>query len=181
MKQQAANNKHIVFPPKEKDGKGQTISITNVHLGSGAFGQVNFGFDTHDPKKVYAIKIIEKQKLQQNPKNLTNLTNEITIMSEIRSPYIVALQNATKTSQRYYLAMELCNGGDLSNFVKQRGGYLREEEARLILRQIVQGIAAIKTKEVMHRDLKLPNILLQFTDLPKDICTEADFNLNKYI
>ena len=102
-------------------------------------------------------------------------------MSEIRSPYIVALQNATKTSQRYYLAMELCNGGDLGNFVKQRGGYLREEEARLILRQIVQGIAAIKTKEVMHRDLKLPNIMLHFTDQPRDICTDPTFNLNKYI
>jgi len=102
-------------------------------------------------------------------------------MSEIRSPYIVALQNATKTSQRYYLAMELCNGGDLGNFVKQRGGYLREEEARLILRQIVQGIAAIKTKEVMHRDLKLPNIMLHFIDQPRDICTDTTFNLNKYI
>ena len=63
MKQQAASNKHIQFPPKEKDGKGQTISITNFHLGSGAFGQVKFGYDAHDPTKVYAIKVIDKQKL----------------------------------------------------------------------------------------------------------------------
>jgi serine/threonine-protein kinase ULK/ATG1 len=93
---------------------------------------------------VYAIKVIDNEKLK-NKKNLTNLVNEIAIMSEIRSPHIVALLNATKTSRNYYLAMELCNGGDLDNFKRQRGGYLREEEARLILCQIVKGITAIKT------------------------------------
>jgi serine/threonine protein kinase len=40
--------------------------------------------------------------------------------------------------------MELCNGGDLANFVKQRGGFLQEAEARLILRQVVHGMMAIK-------------------------------------
>jgi len=68
------------------------------------------GYDAQDPKKVYAIKTISKQKLNEHPKNLTNLTNEIVIMSEMRSPYIVALLNATKTANSYYLAMELCNG-----------------------------------------------------------------------
>ena len=102
-------------------------------------------------------------------------------MADIRSPYVVALNNATKTAGHFYLVMELCNGGDLSNFVKQRGGYLREEEARLILRQIVLGLAAIKNKEVMHRDLKLPNIMLHFADQPKDACTDMTFKLNEYI
>jgi len=47
-----------------------------------------------------------------------------------------------------------------------RSGYLKEEEARLILRQIVAGLAAIKEKGVMHRDLKLSNILINFKNLP---------------
>jgi serine/threonine protein kinase len=58
--------------------------------------------------------------------------------------------------------MEYCNGGDLDNFRNQRGGFLRESEARLILCQILKGIAAIKDKDVMHRDLKLPNVMLHF-------------------
>ena len=65
-------------------------------------------------------------------------------MSAIRSDYVVALHNATKTSKNYYLAMELCNGKDLEKFVEQRGGYLKEQEARLILCQIVNGMTAIK-------------------------------------
>ena len=62
--------------------------------------------------------------------------------------------------------MELCNGGDLENYVKQRGGYLEEQEARLILCQIVEGLAALKSKDVMHRDLKLANIMMHFSLLP---------------
>jgi len=62
-----------------------------------------------------------------------------------------------------------------------RSGYLREEEARLILRQIVAGIAAIKEKEVMHRDLKLSNILMHFKALPKDIGVPSGKGLKKYI
>ena len=99
----------------------------------------------------------------------------------MRSPNIVAIFNATKTENNYYLALELCNGGDLENFVKKRGGFLKEEEARLILRQIVQGITEIKSKKVMHRDLKLPNIMVHFVDKPKDVCMDSEFILNDYI
>jgi len=47
-------------------------------------------------------------------------------MAEIKSPYVVALRDATKTMGNYYLAMELCNGGDLENFRRARGGQLPE-------------------------------------------------------
>lgn len=47
-------------------------------------------------------------------------------MAEIKSPYVVALRDATKTMGNYYLAMELCNGGDLENFRRARGGKLHE-------------------------------------------------------
>lgn len=87
-------------------------------------------------------------------------------MSKIRSDNVVALHNATKTTKNYYLAMELCNGKDLQNYVEQRGGYLKEQEARIILRQILRGMTAIKDENVMHRDLKLPNIMMNFSQLP---------------
>lgn len=65
--------------------------------------------------------------------------------------------------------MELCNGGDLDNFRRLRGGYLKETEARVIICQIMQGLSDIKSKNVMHRDLKLPNIMLHFPELPNSI------------
>lgn len=54
-------------------------------------------------------------------------------MAEIHSPYVTSLRDATKTPNNYYLAMELCNGGNLDGYKKARGGYLIEEEAKLIL------------------------------------------------
>lgn len=74
----------------------------------------------------------------------------------------------TKTSSNYYLVMEHCNGGDVDGFIKARNGYLSELEARTILRQLINGLMAIKRQNVMHRDLKLSNILMNFPHLTKD-------------
>jgi serine/threonine protein kinase len=70
----------------------------------------------------------------------------------------------TKTKSNYYIFTEMCNGGDLSKFCQIRGG-LKEREAKTITRQIVSGLTAIKQKKIMHRDLKLQNLLVHFTKL----------------
>lgn len=102
-------------------------------------------------------------------------------MAEIKSPNVVALKDATKTISNFYLVMELCNGGDMQTLCKTRGGYLPEQEARFVLKQLVQGLAAIKSKNVIHRDLKLPNILIHFPELPSDIVNDPDFNMSEYL
>lgn len=101
-------------------------------------------------------------------------------MGEIKSDYVVALKDATKTANNYYLAMEYCNGGDLGNLIKERGGYLKEYECRNLICQIVNGIAAIKDAHVMHRDLKLPNIMLHFKELPFASGVDENFNLTEF-
>lgn len=58
--------------------------------------------------------------------------------------------------------MELCNGGDLSH-LKNAKGRFKENEARLILQQLVNGFKEIYKQQVMHRDVKLANILIHFT------------------
>ena len=55
-------------------------------------------------------------------------------MTEIKDKNVVGLVTATKTMSNYYLVMEFCNGGDVDGFMKARGGWLSEPEARLILR-----------------------------------------------
>jgi len=60
--------------------------------------------------------------------------NEITIQGEIKSKNVVEIYNAAKSSESFWILMELCNGGDLDTYRKLRGGYLIEPEARLVLR-----------------------------------------------
>jgi serine/threonine protein kinase len=80
----------------------------------------------------------------------------------MKSPYVVALYGCTQDTNHYKMLLEYCNGGDLSGFVKARGNYLKEEEARFLMAKVMQGMAVLHEKNVTHRDLKLENILLHF-------------------
>jgi len=71
------------------------------------------------------------------------IVNEIELMSEISHQNVCRLFTATKTPSNYYLVLEFCNGGDLQDFVSQKGGYLTEPIARGILKQMVFGLAAM--------------------------------------
>ena len=55
--------------------------------------------------------------------------------------------------------MELCPGGDLLNYVRKRRK-LTEKPAKYIFKQIMQGIAYMHQQGIVHRDIKLDNILL---------------------
>jgi serine/threonine protein kinase len=65
--------------------------------------------------------------------------------------------------------MELCNGGDLDRLKDLRGGRFSEIEARIILQQLVSGFKEIYKQQVMHRDLKLANILVNLPDYPHNL------------
>lgn len=126
--------KHLYFPETQESTKAPLeLLLSELVLGRGMYGSVQFARSQTDRADVFAVKVIPRSKLK-NERALSNLVNEITIMSEINSPNVVALKHATKTKKNYYLAMELCNGGDLQNYVKHRGGYLPEQESRLLFR-----------------------------------------------
>ena len=156
------------------------IVLTPKTLGKGQYGQVHLAYQKGDPSKVFAVKVIDRKRIRgQKPHDL--LVNEIEIMTEIKDKNVVGLVTATKTMSNYYLVMEFCNGGDVDGFMKARGGYLSETEARLILRQLVTGLLAIRDKQVMHRDLKLPNILMNFPSLTMTEYNKEGFSTKKYV
>ena len=74
------------------------------------------------------------------------------------------------------LSMELCAGGDLLNYVRKRKK-LDEEEAKVLFKQIIQGLGYIHKKRILHRDIKLDNILLD----GKGKVKIADFGVSKYV
>lgn len=72
------------------------------------------------------------------------------------------------------LVMELCAGGDLLNFVRKRKR-LDEETAKVLFKQVMEGIGYIHSKKILHRDIKLDNILLD----GKGNVKIADFGVSK--
>ena len=128
---------------------------------------------------LYAVKVVDRKRLKTHTKKL--LEQEISILHEIRAPNVVSLMHVTQTKSNYYLVMEYCNGGDLESFIKARGGHLSEPEAKVLLLQVVQGLLDIKKLDVMHRDLKLANILIHFPSLTKEEQLKPDFDLKEFI
>ncbi len=70
--------------------------------------------------------------------------------------------------------MEVCGGGDLLTYVRRRRK-LKEDAARFLFKQIITGLAACHAKNVLHRDIKLENVLLTSQGEVK-IC---DFGVSK--
>lgn len=63
-----------------------------------------------------------------------------------------------KTGNNYYLVLEYCNEGDLDMYVKKRK-FLTEEESIEILCECINGFHHLYKNKILHRDLKLANIL----------------------
>ena len=133
-------------------------------LGKGAFGEV-YLTSKQGCKEKFATKKIDK-KFASNPKAKKYLDNEIAILKEIKHQNIIKLYEVQETTQFYYLVMEYCNGGGLSDcldkYKKKFKKPFPEETVQYLMRQIVSAINYLHKRGILHRDIKLDNILLNF-------------------
>ena len=72
---------------------------------------------------------------------------------------MVRLYESFETPQHIVFVMEVCGGGDLLTYVRRRRK-LKEDVARHLFKQIITGLRYCHSKSVLHRDIKLDNILL---------------------
>ena len=88
------------------------------------------------------------------------------ILKEIDNPNIIKLYEVKENNQNYYLVMEYCNGGSLSDCLEYHNKQFRkpfsEEVVQYLMRQIVNGLSYLHGKHILHRDIKLDNILVKF-------------------
>ena len=91
------------------------------------------------------------------------LKNEISLLKQLNSPNLITLHYVDKTEHNYYLVFDYCNGGDILQILQLREKFT-EDEAVLILKQILAGYEVIVKNNILHRDLKLENMLIHFPD-----------------
>ena len=150
-------------------------------LGKGAFGKVNLALHLCSGKLV-AIKSIHLAKIKSaNKKN--KLKYEIEIFKKMHHPFVseyiiyitYRILDTFETDKYIFIVMEyIC--GDLLNLVRKRGK-VPENLAKIIFKQIIEGLKYIHSKNIVHRDIKLDNILIDLKNTVK-IC---DFGVSKII
>ena len=142
-------------------------------IGHGAFGKVNISLHVASGRLV-AIKTFTKKNLK-NKHARNKIKHEIEMLSRLRHPFITQIYDSFETEKHIFIVMEyIC--GDLLGFIRKRGK-LSESVTKVIFKQIIEGLKYIHRKKIVHRDIKLDNILIDLTNTVK-IC---DFGVSKKI
>ncbi|XP_045164782.2 NUAK family SNF1-like kinase 1 [Mercenaria mercenaria] len=141
-------------------------------LGEGTYGKVKLALERTTGEQ-FAIKYIRKSKIHDEH-DLNRIRREIKIMSSVRHPHIVNVREVFENKDKIILVMECADGGELYDYINNK--QLTEKDARRVFRQIVSAIKHCHQNGIVHRDLKLENILLD-RDYNAKI---ADFGLSNF-
>ena len=144
-------------------------------IGQGAFGKVNIGLNVLTGR-VVAIKSFNKKDLNKNGENMKKILYETNLMKKLNHPNITKILEMFEDDEYILISMEYINGGNLFSFVKKRRK-LSEKTAKFLFRQIILGIKHMHSHKIVHRDIKLENILIDLNNNIK-IC---DFGIGRIL
>lgn len=148
----------------KKGGKIRDHYRIGKLLGSGAFGEVRLCLHK-ETQSQRAVKVLRKNLL--DPKEMEMLKNEIAILKDLDHPNIVKMFEFLEDDKRIYIVTEICKGGELFDEILNRSKF-DENDAAIVMRQLLSAINYCHTKKIVHRDLKPENMLLeQDKDLEK--------------
>ena len=134
-------------------------------LGKGAFGKVNLALHLASGRLV-AIKSFNKKKLTTK-RAKRKIKTEIEALSKLRNPFCTQIYDFFETETHILIVMEyVC--GDLLSFIRKRAK-ISEPTGKIIFKQIIKGLQYIHKKKIVHRDIKLDNVLIDLTNTVK-IC-----------
>ncbi|OXB67177.1 hypothetical protein ASZ78_015818 [Callipepla squamata] len=135
-------------------------------LGKGTYGKVKKARERSG--KLVAIKSIRKDRIKDE-QDLIHIRREIEIMSSLNHPHIIAVHEVFENSSKIVIVMEYASKGDLYDYISERQR-LSEQEARHFFRQVVSAVYYCHKNGIVHRDLKLENILLDANGNIKTYC-----------
>ena len=135
-------------------------------LGRGAFGEVYLSTD-ENLDELTAVKVINRKKLSPIQKN--KLLIQLDVLSKLNHKNVTKILDKQKTSNNFYIEMEYSNGPNLYEYVKQYkkkyGKCLNEETVQKLVKQIASGLEYLHKNKIIHRDIKLENLIINFDDV----------------
>ena len=147
----------IKYENDDNNKKKETQFILGKKIGQGTFATVRLA--THiKTNEIVAIKILEKEKMKEIDKIRSN--REIKILKKMRHRNIVHLYNDINTEKLIYLIMEYVKGKELLTYINEKNK-LNENESCYYFQQIISGIEYLEKLKIVHRDIKLENIIIE--------------------
>ncbi|KAI9359146.1 kinase-like domain-containing protein [Pilaira anomala] len=154
-------------------------------LGIGAFSKVYLAEHVEHGEKV-AIKVINKNRLRENMRVKTSIEREVGVLKFLNHEHIVQLEATMETENHLCIVLEYVQGEELFDFVQRmhtdihREGSNTNIDERLIKRlalEIIQVVSWLHDHNIVHRDLKLENILVYYNSQGEPHLKLTDFGL----
>lgn len=142
---------------------GRRLTIDDFDLratvGMGTFGRVRVvKISGSSDRTPLALKIMKKSEVIRL-RQVEHVKAETAVLSTIEHPFIVNLIATFQDDKRLFLLLEFINGGELFSHLRTEGR-LPDAECRLIASQIVLAFAYLHGKDIIYRDLKPENLLI---------------------
>ena len=119
----------------------------------------------------FAIKVIERNDFNDDE----SMQMELDVLRHVRHKYILSCHEIFESADKIWVVMELIEGGDVYDVLRSRSTYTEEDASRLV-RQVLMAVRYLHSQGIVHRDIKLPNILLTSSAANAD-AKLADFGL----
>jgi len=124
------------------------------HLGKGAYGDVALGQHKTTAEKV-AIKVINIEEAEDD---IDDIQKEIQVLAELHCDQVIAYKASFMSGNELWLVMELMDGGSLLDLIEEEP--LPEPLVAYVMHQVLLGLAYLHTNNMIHRDIKADNILV---------------------
>ncbi|SOV12799.1 serine/threonine protein kinase,putative [Plasmodium sp. gorilla clade G2] len=138
----------------------------------------NFVYKCYDKKmnRYVAIKCVNKEK-QLSIMSYNTYVNIYKIIQRINNENVVKIYDLLENKLHFFIVMELCEGIDLVDYVSKEN--ISYEKTKSIICQLLNGIYALHSNYVIHRDIKLDNLM--FKDKNLETLVIVDFDMSVYI
>ena len=127
-------------------------------IGEGAFGLVKLAIDKKMNKMV-AVKSVDMMKIIELSKE-RHIMREKSLLAELKHPNIIELYCTFKDTKNLYFVFEIGPNGTVDDLIKKMGRNMNEKIIQVMFAQMVNVIEFLQNKDIMHRDLKPQNLML---------------------
>ncbi|KAF5837626.1 kinase-like domain-containing protein [Dunaliella salina] len=136
-------------------------------LGKGSYGSV-LQVQRLGDGQMYALKEMDVRSMSQAERE--DSVNEIRLMASVAHPNVLAYNEAFLDGNKLCIIMEFAPDGDLAKVIKKHQVLHRpvpEDLAWKYFIQVAQGLAALHSLRILHRDIKPGNIMIMANDVAK--------------